>query len=107
MFDYYSLPVEVKSLIDSYEHKGKAERKELIVKHKKYTSDEDDDDDLMKEEDDEDEDEEETVDYSDLITGNCTSSQKDRRDIGKYHLDLIMYVIFNVFCSRSDCHQIG
>ena len=102
MFDYYSLPVEVKSLIDSYEHKGKAERKKMIVRYKKKAveneekeggnrkdeqedNEEEEDEDEFEEEEDEDETIEDTVDYRDLITGNCIDKKtvKDTRDIGK------------------------
>lgn len=105
MFDYYSLPVEIKSLIDTYEHKGKAERKKMIVKYRKKSVDEDDEkngdqlsddeeeeesdvDNEEEEEDDEDDEEEEgdtryeTVDYRDLITGNYADrKKKGLRDI--------------------------
>jgi hypothetical protein len=100
MFDYYSLPVEVKSLIDAYEHKGKVERTKMTVKYEKSKDDDDsnkmtkveeeaaegqedeeeDDDDYEEEDEDEDEEEEETkentVDYKNLITGNSSSGSK-------------------------------
>ncbi|CAO3653245.1 unnamed protein product [Mucor hiemalis] len=101
MFDYYSLPVEIKSLIDVYEHKGKAERKKMIVKYRKKSEEEkeeenedqqsdDEDSDVDNEEEEEDDEEEEgeedtrneIVDYRDLITGNYTDrKQKGLRDI--------------------------
>lgn len=94
-FDYFTLPTEVKGLIDAYEHKGKVERKRMVVKFRKGSSlasssdntssllqeDEEDDyyDDEDEDEDDEDEDEDEDEDgssnsknniyYRDLIIG--------------------------------------
>jgi hypothetical protein len=97
MFDYYSLPAEVKLLIDAYEKKGKAERKKMIVKYKKQATSDTKEKEKIEEEEEEEEDEEEedeeeedgskrnTVDYRDLITGNYiddrSTSQKDTRYI--------------------------
>lgn len=91
-FDYFTLPTEVKGLIDAYEHKGKVDRKRMVVKFRKGSSlvsssdntssllQEDEEDDYY---DDEDEDEEEEEDedgssnnknivyYRDLIFGEC------------------------------------
>lgn len=113
MFDYFSLPTEVKLLIDQYEHKGKVERKNMIVKYEDGDEDGDDDDEededeIIKTEEgmnnesssskqenksDEDDDdnnkqiEENVVDYRDLIIGNTFdeigNSQRDTRNIGK------------------------
>lgn len=130
MFDYYSLPVEIKSLIDAYEHKGKAERKKMIVKYRKKSVDEDDEkngNQLSDDEEDEEEEEEEesdveeeedeeeeegegdarfeTVDYRDLITGNYTDrKKKGLRDIGKHRDILLSYQSPNLFfpCSCGD-----
>lgn len=60
MFDYDSLPTEVKSIIDEYEQNGTATKKEMIVK----ANDVDD-----EEEEDEEDDEYESVDQKDVITG--------------------------------------
>lgn len=107
VFDYFSLPVEIKSLIDIYEHKGKVERKKMVVRYKKLSAvkdrvveeqaevdDSEEDDEEDEEEDQEDEEDEEleeettqdTMDYKDLITGlsappSNTQQQKDVREI--------------------------
>lgn len=91
-FDYFTLPTEVKGLVDAYEHKGKVERKRMVVKFRKgssLASSSDNTSSLMQEEDDEEdyyddeeEEEEEDVDqdgdsnknvvyYRDLIMGEC------------------------------------
>ena len=91
-FDYFTLPTEVKGLIDAYEHKGKVERKRMVVKFRKgssLASSSDNTSSFMQEEDDEEdyydddeEEEEEEVDqdgnssknavyYRDLIVGEC------------------------------------
>ncbi|KAI7893580.1 uncharacterized protein EV154DRAFT_600847 [Mucor mucedo] len=79
LFDYESIPSEVQKLIDKYGDLGKAEIKELTVKHKHGESDDDDDDD--EEEEGEEEEGEETVDEIDIITGNHTATEKGRRHI--------------------------
>lgn len=71
MFDYEAIPSEVRKLIDKYGDLGKAEIKELMVKHKHGESDE-------EEEEDE---EEEMVDEADIITGNHIITEKGRRHI--------------------------
>ncbi|GAN06725.1 hypothetical protein MAM1_0134c06213 [Mucor ambiguus] len=86
-FDYFTLPTEVKGLIDAYEYKGRVERKRMVVKFRKgnsLASSSDNTSSLMQEDDDEDdyyddeeEEEEDGVDnnskdvvyYRDLIVG--------------------------------------
>ncbi|KAK4517136.1 uncharacterized protein ATC70_000466 [Mucor velutinosus] len=87
-FDYFTLPTEVKGLIDAYEHKGKVERKRMVVKFRKGSSlasssdntssfmheDGDEDDYYDDEEEEEDIDEDDNsnknvVYYRDLIVG--------------------------------------
>ncbi|CEP12177.1 hypothetical protein [Parasitella parasitica] len=86
-FDYFTLPTEVKGLIDAYQHKGKVERKRMVVKYRQEstsanTSDvsssvmqEDDDEDYDDDDDEEDDDAEDgsnrknIVYYRDLIVG--------------------------------------
>ncbi|EPB82556.1 hypothetical protein HMPREF1544_10718 [Mucor circinelloides 1006PhL] len=89
-FDYFTLPTEVKGLIDAYEHKGKVERTRMVVKFRKgssLASSSDNTSSLIQEEDDEedyydDEEEDDEVDgddstnknvvyYRDLIVGEC------------------------------------
>ncbi|KAG2208336.1 hypothetical protein INT47_006192 [Mucor saturninus] len=77
LFDYESIPSEVQKLIDKYGDLGKAEIKELTVKHKHGESDDDND----EEEEEEEEEGEETVDEIDIITGNHTATEKGRRHI--------------------------
>lgn len=82
LFDYFSMPKEIKELLDIYEHKGKAERKKMTVKYKRkpqyhddtsssvhfsfYDNSSDDDEDDEEEEDD---DTNTTVAFRDLIIG--------------------------------------
>lgn len=89
-FDYFTLSTEVKGLIDVYEHKGKVERKRMVVRFRKgssLASSSDNTSSLMQEEDDDEDDyydDEEEVDeddtnnknvvyYRDLIVGECES----------------------------------
>ncbi|CEG83941.1 hypothetical protein RMATCC62417_17804 [Rhizopus microsporus] len=83
IFDYESLPTEVKGLIDKYEQNGDVIRKKVMIKHIKNDhtykenqdnddDDEDDDNDEMMNdmnEDDSDSSEYETMDIKNVITG--------------------------------------
>ncbi|KAI8638538.1 hypothetical protein BD408DRAFT_422840 [Parasitella parasitica] len=91
-FDYFTLPTEVKGLIDAYRHKGKVERKRMVVKYRQDSSSanisdvgsslmqENDEDDYYEQDEDEDEDEEDDDDAED---------ENNRKNI-IYYRDLIV-----------------
>jgi hypothetical protein len=85
MFDYFSLPKEIKELLDIYEHKGKVERKKMSVKYKRkaqyhddnsssaqlsvYEEDDDYDEDIDEEDEEDEDDDPNIISYRDLIIG--------------------------------------
>jgi hypothetical protein len=94
MFDYYSLPTEVKGLIDVYQDQCKVQRQKMMIKFRKSPSstmdnasslirtddDEDEDEEEEEEEDDDEDDDEEEHDYPivyyrDIIIGKSSREQ--------------------------------
>ncbi|KAI9477973.1 MAG: hypothetical protein EXX96DRAFT_233136 [Benjaminiella poitrasii] len=82
MFDYYSLPTELRSLVDIYDQKGKVERKpmKVLFREQKHMNPNEDESIISTI------DEEETVDYHELIVGGNEKvdyGMNPVRDIGK------------------------
>jgi hypothetical protein len=89
MFDYFSLPTEVRGLIDAYEDQGKVHRQRMMVKFRKSpsssimdnasslirTDDDEEEDDIEDDIEDEDENDCPIVYYRDIIIGKSSGEK--------------------------------
>lgn len=102
MFDYDSLPNEVKQLLQVYKEQGKLEIRQMTIKSQPNSNDSSSTDSDDEEEGD---DEENTVNYNELIIGNNTHNRDRERDIAILNTTALDNAVFTKLIQTSPSDQ--